>query len=57
MEKVEKIKVYIQFKKGKTTCICIREKKKCNKNCIPDVVERDKFFGWEKTFRQNRYGK
>lgn len=57
MENKEKIKVYIDWQNGKTVCICKRSKKKCNKKCEPDVVERDKFYGWEETFKQNRYGK
>ena len=57
MEKVEKIKVYINFRNGKTVCICKSNKKGCRKNCIPDIVERDKFAGWESTFHRNRYGK
>ena len=57
MEKVEKIKVYINFRNGKTVCICKRNKKGCNKNCTPDIVDRDKFAGWESTFHRNRYGK
>lgn len=58
MEETEKIKVWIEFRNGTTVCICKRDKKKCKKKtCIADVVERDKFYGWEQTFRQNRYGK
>ncbi len=57
METKEKIKVYIDVQNGKTVCICKRSKKRCNKNCEPDVVERDKFAEWQSTFRRNRYGK
>lgn len=57
METKELIKVYIDFKDGKCVCICKRSKKRCNKKCTPDVVERDKFYGWEDTFKVNRYGK
>lgn len=57
METKELIKVYIDFRDGKTVCICKRSKKRCNKQCTPDVVERDKFYGWEKTFKVDRYGK
>jgi hypothetical protein len=57
MEEKEKIKVYIDIRDGKTVCICKRSHKKCSKKCEPDVVERDKFAGWEKIFHQNRYGK
>lgn len=58
MDEKEKIKVWIDFKDGKTVCICKRDRKKCNsKRCVRDVVERDRFYGWEETFRQNRYGK
>lgn len=53
MEKKEKIKVYIRYQNGKTVCICCRNKKGCNKDCDPDVVERDKFNGWEDTFQRN----
>ena len=57
VEKKEKIKVYIRYQNGKTVCICCRNKKGCNKDCDPDVVERDRFNGWEDTFQRNRYGK
>lgn len=57
METKEKIKVYIDVQNGKTVCICKRSKKRCGKNCEPDVVERDKYAGWESTFKWNRYGK
>jgi hypothetical protein len=57
METIEKIPVYIDFKDGRTVCICKQGKKKCNKHCVPDIVERDKFYDWESTFYQNRYGK
>ncbi len=57
METKETIKVYIDVQNGKTVCICKRSKKRCKKKCEPDVVERDKFAGWESTFRRDRYGK
>ena len=59
METTEKIKVYIEFEGGKTTCICKRRKgkKPCNPKCEPDVVERDKYRGWQETMKQNRYGR
>lgn len=57
MESKEKIYVYIDIRGGKTVCICKRSKKGCDKNCEPDVVERDKFEGWKSTFQTNRYGK
>ncbi|MBQ4121666.1 MAG: hypothetical protein IJD35_06605 [Clostridia bacterium] len=53
----EYIKVWIDYKDGKTACICLRSKKKCNKKCTPDLVERDKYRGWEDTFHVNKYGK
>ena len=57
MEEKEKIPVFIDVVNGKTVCICKRSRKKCGKNCEPDVVERDKFGGWQEMFRQNKYGK
>lgn len=57
METRETIKVYIDVQNGKTVCICKRSKKGCSKNCESDVVERDKFAGWQSTFHRNRYGK
>ena len=56
MEETEKIKVYVDVVNGRTVCICTRAHKGCNKACDKDVVERDRFRGWEKTAR-NRYGK
>lgn len=46
METKEKIKVFIDFQNGKTVCICKRSRKRCGKNCSPEVVERDKFAEW-----------
>lgn len=57
METKEKIKVFIDYKDGDTVCICKRSKKMCNKKCTPEIVERDRFYGWEDTFKVNRYGK
>lgn len=54
---VERIKVYAKIVNGRTVCICHAGKKGCGENCQRDVVTRDKYFGWEKTFRRNRYGK
>lgn len=56
MKEKETIRVYINTERGKTVCICVRQNKRCDKDCKPDVVERDKFLGWEKTFRRDRYG-
>ena len=50
METKEKIKVFI-------VCICKRSRKRCGKNCSPEVVERDKFAEWERTFHRDRFGK
>lgn len=52
----ERIKVFIKFDKGKTVCICKRNKKRCNEQCEPDVVERDKYEGWESCFHRDKYG-
>ena len=54
---IEYVKVFIDYKDGKTACICKRDHKRCNKKCTPDVVERDKYRDWEDTFYQDRYGK
>ena len=57
MEEKERIKVYVDVKDGKTVCICKRSNKGCNKKCEPDVVERDRYAGWQSNFHRNRYGK
>ncbi len=57
MDEKEKIKVFIRFEKGRTVCICKRDRKGCGLGCLPEVVERDRFAGWEDTFQQDRYGK
>lgn len=56
MEEVEKIKVFVNVEHGKTVCICKRSNKNCGKNCQPDVVDRDRFAGWQSVFRRNKYG-
>lgn len=55
MDKVELIKVYIDYRDGKTVCICKQSNKGCDKKCRKDTVERDKFRGWQETMN-NRYG-
>ena len=57
METKEKIKVFVDIKDGKTVCICKADNKGCKRRFSRDVVERNKFNGWEDTFHRNRYGK
>jgi len=57
METHEKIRVYVNVKKGKTICICKASTKRCKKKCELDVVTRDKFYEWEDTFHRDKYGK
>lgn len=57
MNEKENIKVYVDIVKGKTVCMCMKNKKKCNKQCAEDVVTRDRYRGWESTMRRNKYGK
>lgn len=57
MEEKERIEVFIDIQKGKTVCICRRSKKMCGKKCEPDVVERDRFVGWESAFHRDKYGR
>ena len=56
-ETKEKAKGYIDIQNGKTICVCHYNHKRCSKHCAVDVLERDKFAGWEKAMRQDRYGK
>lgn len=49
--------MYIDVQNGKTVCVCHYSRKKCGKHCATDTLERDKFAGWEKTMRRDRYGK
>lgn len=57
MKTKEEIHVFVDIKDGKTVCICERSRKRCDKHCEPDIVERDKFVGWQSTFYRDRYGK
>lgn len=57
MEEVERIEVYIRIEKGRTICMCCQSNKLCERNCAKDIVSRDKFVDWEKTFRRDRFGK
>ena len=54
---IEYIKVFVDYKDGQTVCICKRSKKMCNKHCTPEIVERDKYRGWQDTFTVDKYGK
>jgi hypothetical protein len=57
MVEVEKIPVHVRIVDGKTVCICCAGAKRCKKKCMRDTVTRDKFYGWEKVMKRNRYGK
>lgn len=54
---IEYIKVFVDIKDGRVECICKRSNKRCPKSCIPDVVKRDRYRGWEQTFKVDKYGK
>ena len=55
---IEYIKVFIKYdENGMTKCICKRSNKRCSEQCSPEIVERDKYRGWEKTFQRDKYGK
>ena len=57
MDTVERIPVYIYIERGKTVCICSADCKGCERDCPRDTVTRDKYDGWERQMRQDRYGK
>lgn len=57
METKETIPVYIKIVKGKTVCICYAGVKKCKEICSVEVVQRDRFRGWESTIRRDRFGR
>ena len=40
MNEKENIKVYVDIVKGKTVCMCMKNKKKCNKQCAEDVLSQ-----------------
>lgn len=54
---VEYIKVYIDFRNGKTVCICKQSNKGCDKPCTPDIVERDKYRDWKDVMKVDKYGR
>lgn len=54
---IETIPVFINYENGETVCVCHRDHKRCDKPCVSDVVERDKYSGWEDTLRVDQYGK
>ena len=57
MQTVERIPVYIDYKNGKTVCICHAGMKGCGRrSCVRDTVTRDKFEDWQKTMKRNKYG-
>ena len=56
MQTKEMIRVFVDVQNGKTVCICERSHKRCNKKCEKDIVERDKFRGWQQTMKRDKYG-
>lgn len=57
MQDKERIKVYVDVVKGETVCMCMKKRKRCDRECSEDVVVRDRFKGWESTMKRNKYGK
>ena len=57
MKYVEQVKVYANIQHGKVVCLCLYTNKRCEKDCEKTVLIRDRYYGWQKTFRQNRFGK
>ena len=59
METKEKIKVLQIGAKDGTSLATLyqQENSRCGKDCSPEVVERDKFAEWERTFHRDRFGK
>ena len=56
MKEREKIAVWVKVVNGKTRCICIKGCDRMGK-CEPDMVERDRFRGWQQTMARDKYGK
>ncbi len=54
---IEKISVYVDVEDGITVCICPLGNKRCSKNCTPEIVERDKYRGWQACFKQDKFGR
>ena len=54
---IEYIKVYVRNDNGKTVCICKQNNKGCSRRCTPDIVERNKYRGWQDCFKVDKYGK
>ena len=58
MQEKEKIPVYVDVgKNGKTKCICAMSRKGCGKVCSPDLVTRDRFYGWRESMNRDKYGR
>ena len=56
----ELIDVRVKYKNGRTVCICMKNRQECPKSkgdCVPDVVERDLYRGWEDCFKVDKYGR
>lgn len=54
---IEYLRVFRRECEGKTVCMCLQSAKKCQRRCVKDVVERDKYRGWQDTFKVDRFGK
>lgn len=55
---IEYLSVLIRFDQdGYPICMCLERNKRCARKCEKEVVERDKYRGWIKTMKQDRYGK
>ena len=53
----DKIKVWIDFEDNRVRCICPFWRKRCKKECVEEVVTRDRYYGWRECLRVDKYGK
>lgn len=54
---VERLKVHVKYEGGKIVCICSKFHKLCDASCPIEIVKLDRYQGWKKTFKQDKYGK
>ena len=57
MKEKEYIQANVDVVKGKTVCVCLASDKRCEKECDVCTLTRDRYEGWLKTLKQDKYGK
>ena len=52
-----RLRAYIKFIDGKVECLCLASDKRCSRRCCLDIVEWDRWRGWQVCMKNEPEGR